>query len=62
MLEHPVEQGSFKSNVTSLLLTLKPLVSEDLLTLCLELSVEGRVFQQVTRISRRKITCHCIDL
>lgn len=41
MLEHPVEQGTFKSDVTSLLLTLKPLVSEDLLTLCLELPVEG---------------------
>lgn len=62
MLEHPVEQGSFKSYVSSLLLTLKPLVTEDLLTLSLELSVEGRVFQQVTRISRRKSTCHYINL
>lgn len=58
MLKHPVEQGSFKSNVTPLLLTLKPLVTEDLLTLSLELPVEGRVFQQVTRISRRKSSCH----
>ena len=62
MLEHPVEQGSFKSDVTPLLLALKPLVSEDLLTLRQELPVEGRVFQQVTGISGCKGSCHWLKL
>ena len=50
MLHHPVEKSPFKSDVTTLLLALVPLVAENLLPFRLEFPVEGRIPEQITCI------------
>lgn len=50
MLHHPVEKSPFKSDVPTLLLTLIPLVTENLLPFRLEFSVKGRIPEQITCI------------
>ena len=49
MLDNPICQRPLKANVTSGFLGFDPLVSEDLLPLRLELTVERRVLQQIVR-------------
>jgi hypothetical protein len=51
MLHHPIEKSSFKSNVTTMLLTLAPFVPENFLPFRLELPVEGRIPEQITCIA-----------
>jgi len=50
MFHHPVEKSPFKSDVTTLLLTLVPLVAENLLPFRLKFPVESRIPEQITCI------------
>ncbi len=50
MLHHPVEKSPFKSDVTTLLLALIPLVAENLLPFRLEFPVKGRIPEQIACI------------
>lgn len=52
MLKHPVEEGFLKSDVTPLLLTLDPLVTQNLFSLRQKLPVKSRVLQEIGRIRR----------
>jgi|GEM_PF-1885570 len=51
MLRHPIEKCLFKSNVTTMLLTFAPFVTENFLPFRLELPVEGRIPEQITCIA-----------
>jgi len=51
MLHHPVEKSPFKSDVTTMFLTLAPFVPENFLPFRLEFPVEGRIPEQITCIA-----------
>ena len=47
MLDYPVRQGSFKTDVTASLFRFDPLVPQYLFPFSLKLTVQGRVLEQI---------------
>lgn len=50
MLKHPVEKRALKSDITTMLFTLYPLMAQNFIPLRQELPVQGRVLKKITGI------------
>jgi hypothetical protein len=60
VLDNPIGQSSFESDVLSFFLGLDPFVPQNFFALGLKLAVKGRVFYQIIAVGIVRVTRHKI--